>query len=174
MGYCVPPELRVLAPRTQVDSSADSVAAIGDAILPDGAQVFCIENQSNYRLVRSSASEPDGSNILPTVSGLGRWHRELGIVELEFVGSVELVLDRDAWAVYRGAVQELVFSVAPAGHSEQRVQSYRIPAGTATSLVVAPEANLTQIEEFNGAADYLLIFSYFSGRVVGTGRTVTS
>jgi hypothetical protein len=69
-----PPALLTLSPRLTRDGDpAASVVGINTTPLPDGALVYCIENQSPYRFNKQSAASPDGTFVLAPTTGPGRW-----------------------------------------------------------------------------------------------------
>lgn len=74
----------------------------------------------------------------------------------------------------------VILSLAPSGHAENSYLTIFIPAGTATSLSVAPDLNSTSWEAFDPASDYFISIhtpgpNQFasSGRNLGT-RDVTA
>lgn len=164
---------RILAPRASISGTSDSVAAINPTPLADGAMVFCLANHSNYRLDKNSTAAADGVQVLSTVTGVGRWLLEASAPAPEtFTGDVQVVLDTNRYATYTGAVGAINFTAAALGHVEQNVKSYRIPANGATAVNFAAGLNVNILDSYDPAQEYLVAFTYFSGRIVGSARIV--
>lgn len=71
---------RHLSARQVTVGHSDSLVNTYGRTLPDGAQCWVVEEQANYRFLKSSELHADGTFVVMPVDGQGRWVREQGLV----------------------------------------------------------------------------------------------
>lgn len=96
---------------------------------------------------------------------------DISVLEEEFTGDVEVVLENDTYSIYSGPAADITFTAGAIG-VEQIVKSYLIPANSINTLTLDASLNVNEIDAFDNTQDYLLVFTMFSGVIVGVGRIV--
>lgn len=137
----------VLPARRTASGHDNSLQNTQGARLADGAQCFVIDQQANYRFIKSSVLNADGTFVVAPSDSHGRWVREQGLVGFAILqdgkvpeGSVQCVgykehllvqfaVSPDGWVIYTGIPPRFAFVHGFATHGAPGLVVHRAGDG---------------------------------------------